>query len=95
MVQEEIGFKDFSYLGSHSGSPFVWQSGIICAFFIEGIMRNYSLKLFLNLDQWFRRQVKDISYLELLGLFCLPKHHHLCNFGRRHHEEHFSEIIYN
>ena len=65
-VQEEIWFKGISYQGSHSGSPFVPQSGIICAFLVEGICHHEELfcEIILNLDQWFRRQVKDISYLE-------------------------------
>ena len=37
---------------------------------------------------------KDISYLELWGPFCLAERNHLCNFGRRHHEEQFYEIIF-
>ena len=38
---------------------------------------------------------KGISYLELWRSFCSAKLNDLCNFGRRHHEEHFSEIILN
>ena len=38
---------------------------------------------------------KDISYLELWQPLCLVKWNHLCNFGRRHHEEQFLEIILN
>ena len=38
---------------------------------------------------------KDISYLELWRPFCLAELNHLCNFGRRHHEEQFCEIILN
>ena len=39
--------------------------------------------------------VKDISYLELWLPLCLVEQNHLCNFGRRHHEEQFCEIILN
>ena len=35
----------------------------------------------------------DISYLELRKPLCSMESNHLCNFGRRHHEEQFSEII--
>ena len=38
---------------------------------------------------------KDISYLELWRPFCSAERNHLCNFGRRHHEEQFCEIILN
>ena len=37
----------------------------------------------------------DISYLELWQPFCSAEPNHLCNFGRRHHEEQFCEIILN
>ena len=36
---------------------------------------------------------KDISYLELWRPFCSLEQSHLCNFGRGHYEEYFSEII--
>ena len=39
--------------------------------------------------------LKDISYLELWQPFCSVEQNHLCNFGRRHHEEQFCEIILN
>ena len=38
---------------------------------------------------------KDISYLELWQPFCSAEWIHLCNFGRRHHEEQLCEIILN
>ena len=38
---------------------------------------------------------KDISYLELWWPFCSAEQNHLCNFGRRHHEKQFGEIIMN
>ena len=38
---------------------------------------------------------KDISYLELWRPFCSAEQNHLCNFGRRHCEEQFCEIIMN
>ena len=37
----------------------------------------------------------DISYLELWKPICSMERNQLCNFGRRHHEEHFCEIILN
>ena len=39
--------------------------------------------------------LKDNSYLELWQPLCAVKRNHLCNFGRRHHEEQFCEIILN
>ena len=38
-------------------------------------------------------QLKDISYLELRQLLCSAEWNHLYNFGGRHHEEQFYEII--
>ena len=38
---------------------------------------------------------KDISYLELWQPLCSADWNHLCNFGRKHHEEQFCEIILN
>ena len=42
-----------------SGSPFVQRSITISAILVEGIKRNNSVKLFLNLGQWFRCLLKD------------------------------------
>ena len=39
--------------------------------------------------------LKDISYLELLQPLCSAEWNHLCNFGRKPHEEHFREIVLN
>ena len=44
MVQEEISFKDISYL--ELWWPFVQWSRTICAILVEGIMRNDSVNLF-------------------------------------------------
>ena len=38
---------------------------------------------------------KDISYLELSQPLCSIDWNHLCNFGRRHHEEQSCEIFLN
>ena len=38
---------------------------------------------------------KDISYLELCQPLCSVDWNHLCNIGRRHHEEQSCEIILN
>ena len=45
----------------------------------------------LNLDQL---PFKDISYLELRRPFKLAQPNHLCNFGRRHYEQHFCVKLY-
>ena len=39
--------------------------------------------------------LKEIYYLELWQPLCLVEWNYLCNFGRRHHEEQFREIILN
>ena len=39
--------------------------------------------------------LKDISYLEVWQPPCSVEQNHLWNFGRRHHEEKFYEIILN
>ena len=46
---------------------------------------------------WYQEYMsfKDICYLELWRLFCLPEWNHLCNFGREYQEEQFCEIILN
>ena len=38
---------------------------------------------------------KDISYLAIWQPLSSADWNHLCNFGRRHHEEQFCEIILN
>ena len=38
---------------------------------------------------------KDISYLELWWPLCRAQLNHLCNVGRKHHEEQLCEIILN
>ena len=37
--------------------------------------------------------LKDISYLELWQHLCWCERNHLCNFGKRHHEEKFCEMV--
>ena len=53
-VVQEITYEDSSYL--KLCQPLFRRSKIICAIVVEGILRNISVKLFLNLDQWFRRR---------------------------------------
>ena len=38
---------------------------------------------------------EDVSYLELGQPLCSVYPNHLCNFGRKYHEEQFCEIILN
>ena len=38
---------------------------------------------------------KDISYLELWQPICSVEWNHLCNFGRRHHEDQSCKILLN
>ena len=42
-----------------------------------------------------KMSLKDIIYLKLWQLHSLVEQNHLCNFGRRHNEEQFCEIILN
>ena len=72
------------------------RSGAICAILVEGIKRNNSM-IFFYFGQVFQEEMrfKDISYLELWQPFCSAEQNHLCNFGRKHHEEQFYEIILN
>ena len=79
-----------------SGDSFVQQSRTTCEILVEGIMRNNSVKLFLIWTNGLvheRMSFKGISYLELWWPLCSATRNHLCNFGRRHHEEQFCEII--
>ena len=39
--------------------------------------------------------LKDVSYLELWQPLCSVERNHLCNFGRRHHEEQLCKTILN
>ena len=60
----------------------------------EGIMGKIRVKLF---EIWTsvtaEKSFKDISYLELWQPFCSVDWNHLCNFGRRHHEEQSCETV--
>ena len=51
--------------------------------------------MIFNLDQWVQEKMlfTDISYLELWQPLSSMEQNHLCNFGRRHHEEQFCEIL--
>ena len=56
-VQEEISFKDTSYL------KLLWPfcsagQKTICANLVKGIMRKIYVKLFFTLAQWFRRRCR-------------------------------------
>ena len=76
--------------------PFIQPSVTICAILVEGIKMNNSVKLF---GIWTSASAgvsfKDISYLELLRLFCSAEQNYLCNSGRGHYEEQFCEFISN
>ena len=49
-----------------SDGPFVQRSGIICAIFVKGIMRNNSVKLFWIWTSGSKKMsLNDIIYLEL------------------------------
>ena len=94
LVQEEMSFKRF--LNWSSGSPPLRRSGTIYAVLNEGIMGNIHVKLH---EIWTVVQeemsFKDISFLELWQPPCSVDLIHLCNIGRRHHEERSCVIILN
>ena len=77
-----------------SGSPFVQQSGTICAILVEGIIKYNSVNDF-EFGLVVQEMPKDIFYLELWRPFCSAERNHLCNFGRGYQEEQFYEIIFN
>ena len=54
VIQEEMHLNHISYL--EVWWSFFQRSGTICAILVEDIMRNNSVKSFLNLDQWLRRR---------------------------------------
>ena len=83
-----------AFLIYSSGSPFVQWTGTICEILEEDIMRNNPVELF-----WIRTSGSGGNavwrYWELWQPFCSEVRNHLCNFGRRHHEEQFCVIILN
>ena len=96
-----MSFKDISYL--ELWWPFVQWSGTICAIF-GGYNENQFCEIILNLGQWFTMiqyiKLESIVHFNrftetqlLWQLFCSVEGNHLYNFGRRHHEEQFCEII--
>ena len=74
-----------------SGGPFIMRSRTIIAILLEGIKRNNSVKLFWIWTSVSWDAFKDISYLGLWQPLYSAEWTHLCNFGRRHHEEQFCE----
>ena len=79
-------FKDISYRSI--GSPFIQWSETICAILVKGIMRNNSVTSGLG-----GNDVKRNFLSRALAAPLFDGANHLCNFGRRHHEELFYEII--
>ena len=76
-----------------SGSPFVQWSRPICAILVKGIMRNNPVKLFWIWTSGSGGNVVKRHFLS--RALCSVEQNHLCNFGRRHHEEQLCEIILN
>ena len=62
---------------------------------VKGIMRNNSV-IFFQLGPAVQEgmPLKDISYLELWQHLHSFEQNHLCNFGRRHHEEKLCEMVF-
>ena len=87
-----MSFKRF--LIWSSGSPPVRCNRTIYAILKEGIMGNIHVS-YMEFGPVVQKEnsFKDISYLELWQPPCSVDIYHLCNIGRRHHEEQFCEII--
>ena len=75
----------------------LWCSWTIYAILKDGIIRNSFMWSYMEFGPVVQKKmlIKDISYLELWPPLCLADPNHLCNFGRRYHEEQFCEIILN
>ena len=67
----------------NSGGPFVQRNQTICAILEEGLLRN----------QLLRRCCLKTFYVGLWWPICLVEQNHLCNSGRKYHEEQFCETI--
>ena len=65
-------------------------------FEVNRIMRNNS-EIFFQLGPAVQEgmPLKDISYLDFWKYLCSFERNHLCNFGRRHYEEQFCEMVLN
>ena len=95
VVQEEMSFKDISYLE-------LWQ--LLCSvdlIHLCNIGRRHheerSCVIILNLDQRFRRKCRlSIFLIWSSGCpFCTAERNHLCNFGRGYQEEQFCDFFLN
>ena len=78
-----------------SGSPFIQRSGTICVILAKGIIRNHSVKLFEFGPVIQKKMLIKRHYLsKALTSPLFGEANHLCNCGRRHHEENlFCRII--
>ena len=91
-VAKGISFKDISILALVA---MLFSRLKIRINFGRGHHEEYFFEIILKLGdvvleaKWFI----DISYLELRWLICLTEPNHLCNFGRRPHEEQSCEIF--
>ena len=78
VVQEEMSFKDISYL--ELWRPFCYVERKHLCNFGRGYQEEKFCEIILNVDQRFRRCVfKGISYLELWRPLFSGKRNHLCN----------------
>ena len=79
-----------------SDCPLVQQSGTICAILGKENYEDQFCDSFpLGPAVQEGMPLKDISYLELWQHLRSFKWNHLCNFGRKHHEETFCEMVLN
>ena len=85
-----------TFLILSSGNPCIKTCETVCAILVEGIMRNYFVKLFWIWTSGSEGNVIKRHFLNrALAALCSVERNHLCNFGRRHHEEQFCDIILN
>ena len=88
-----MSFKDISYL--ELWRPFSSVEWNHCAIWVEGIIKNFNVKLYEIGTSGSRDVVLKISYVELWRPSCSVERNHLCNFERGHHGEHSCEVIWN
>ena len=84
-------FKDISYLKPWWAFISVEQYHL-CNFG-RGYYEEQFCEIILNLEQFFRRCLLKIFYLELLSPSCSVEQNHLCNYERGHHGERLCEVI--
>ena len=75
--------------------PCIKPSKIVCAILVEAITRNICELLLKKFIGSGGNVIKRHFLSRALAALCSDEWNHLCNFGRRHREEQFCEIIMN